>query len=583
MKIWQTSLKFRLVSYFSVLCLVMTLMAGTLTFFGLRKVITENAVEHLERITDLKEDALNLWLENQRQAIAQLSQFPTILTPLTTLNNPLATPGELQSAQEQLQAIFTLSLAGNYALENITIIHPPNQVLFSTLTSHSPQRLDLLDWTDLAESRFDLNSSPSSPLFLTVPLTAAEEPYSLGTLVAHLNPVIFQRIANNPTGLGKTGRIYLLNGQGELIPQLPRETMLHPNHNQGIEGALNHRTGVGWYRNSQSVPVIGVYRWLKESHLGLLVEMEQAELFRPVDQLVWQLVSAELLGSILLLVGVYWLACRITQPILAIAYSASQIADGNLSVKTPPVSDDELGILAQAFNRMTKHLCILYASLNEQIVRLRCTETSLRETCQQLQQEVAERHKAEIALAQANQHLYQLATLDGLTQIANRRQFDETLQQEWKRMARERLPLSLIMIDVDEFKRYNDYYGHLMGDDCLQKIAQGIQQVLKRSGDLVARYGGEEFAVLLPHTDTTGALRLAHLIQEAVRGLQLTHATSPVQSHVTVSLGLATVIPHPEQAATDLIEQADQALFQAKRNGRNCVRSGSALSVIARY
>ncbi|WP_017307155.1 diguanylate cyclase domain-containing protein [Spirulina subsalsa] len=582
MKIWQTSLKFRLVSYFSVLCLVMTLMTGTLTFFGLRTVIRENGVQHFERMTDLKEDALNLWLQNQRQAIAQLSQCPTVLAPLATLNNPLATPTEWQSAQEQLQAIFTISLAGNDALDNITILRPSGQVLFSTLPPPSYQDLPPLDSAPLAGSRFDLNSSSSSPLFVTVPLTAAGETHSLGTLVAHLNPVIFQGIANNPTGLGKSGRIYLLNSQGEFTPQFPREMTLQPNHNQGIQKVLNHQRGVGWYRNRQSVPVIGIYRRLKESPFLLLVEMDQAELFRPVYQVVWQLVSAELFGSVLLLMGVYWLAGRVTQPILAIAQSATQIAEGNFSVKTPPVSEDELGILAQAFNRMAKHLCILYASLNEQIVRLRHTETSLRETCQQLEQEVAERHKAEIALAQVNQHLYQLATLDGLTQIPNRRQFDETLHHEWKRMARERLPLSLIMIDVDEFKRYNDYYGHLMGDDCLQKIAQGIEQVLKRSGDLVARYGGEEFAVLLPHTDTTGALRLAHLIQEAVTDLQLIHATSHVQPYVTVSLGLATVVPHPEQAATDLIEQADKALFQAKRNGRNCVRSGSALSVIAR-
>ncbi|HEY9602021.1 MAG TPA: diguanylate cyclase [Allocoleopsis sp.] len=172
-------------------------------------------------------------------------------------------------------------------------------------------------------------------------------------------------------------------------------------------------------------------------------------------------------------------------------------------------------------------------------------------------------------LEAANRELQRLASVDGLTQVANRRRFDEYLDAEWRRLARDKQPLSLILCDVDYFKIYNDTYGHLAGDFCLQQIASVLCQVLKRPADLVARYGGEEFAIILPNTDATGAAIAAQAIREGIRELEIPHRASPVSPYVTVSIGVASIVPRLEASPSQLIVVADRRLYQAKAEGRD--------------
>ena len=174
-----------------------------------------------------------------------------------------------------------------------------------------------------------------------------------------------------------------------------------------------------------------------------------------------------------------------------------------------------------------------------------------------------------LQLQNANKKLQQLAATDGLTQVANRRYFDETLAQEWHRLARDRQPLSLLLTDIDWFKSYNDHYGHQAGDDCLQRVAQAISQVIHRPADLLARYGGEEFVIVLPNTDTQGAIEVAKKIRETIAKLAIIHPDSTVSPYVTVSLGIASVIPNRKTSPKILISQADQALYLAKNQGRD--------------
>ncbi|NES06642.1 MAG: diguanylate cyclase [Okeania sp. SIO2F4] len=177
--------------------------------------------------------------------------------------------------------------------------------------------------------------------------------------------------------------------------------------------------------------------------------------------------------------------------------------------------------------------------------------------------------KAEAALIIANQKLQKVAKLDGLTGIANRGSFDEYLEKEWRRLTRTKLPLSLILCDVDYFKYYNDYYGHLAGDDCLRKIAQSIKQTVKRSADLVARYGGEEFAIILPNTSGKNAEKVVELIRTAIHKLYINHSASRVSKYVTMSMGVASVIPTKTESPQSLIAKADEALYHAKEKGRD--------------
>ncbi len=179
------------------------------------------------------------------------------------------------------------------------------------------------------------------------------------------------------------------------------------------------------------------------------------------------------------------------------------------------------------------------------------------------------RKEAEQKLEDANRTLSMMARLDGLTQIANRRCFDETLDREWKRLLRSKKPLALILIDIDYFKKFNDCYGHQAGDDCLIKVAKALESSVLRPSDLVARYGGEEFVLLLPEIDTAGAQHVGKRAAEKITELQIIHEQSDVSAFVSLSMGAAMMIPEPENSPEGLIAAADQALYKAKETGRN--------------
>ena len=186
--------------------------------------------------------------------------------------------------------------------------------------------------------------------------------------------------------------------------------------------------------------------------------------------------------------------------------------------------------------------------------------------------DITERKRYEKALEKANLKLKRLATIDGLTQLANRRLFDETLQKEWLRMQREQQPLSLILCDIDSFKFYNDYYGHQEGDECLKAVAQCMKSCIQRPADLAARYGGEEFVFILPSTPSKGAHHLAETIRTAIVSMERRHVRSEVNDFVTLSFGVATVVPPLNGGSTeDLVKTADDALYASKDAGRNLV------------
>ncbi len=186
---------------------------------------------------------------------------------------------------------------------------------------------------------------------------------------------------------------------------------------------------------------------------------------------------------------------------------------------------------------------------------------------------VKARVRTHLTLKRQSDLLRSLSLTDGLTGVANRRNFDATLQGEWRRCARAEHPLSLILIDVDFFKRYNDFYGHQAGDVCLQSIALALQSIFKRSHDLVARYGGEEFICILPDTPLEGAEQKARQLEKAVRDLCIPHEKSEVADVITISLGVATTNPVKGENPEDLIGCADNQLYLAKRSGRAQMRS----------
>jgi|APLak6261669570_1056073.scaffolds.fasta_scaffold00081_5 diguanylate cyclase (GGDEF)-like protein len=184
---------------------------------------------------------------------------------------------------------------------------------------------------------------------------------------------------------------------------------------------------------------------------------------------------------------------------------------------------------------------------------------------------VLARVKTQIQLKTKTDLLGKLASLDGLTEIANRRAFDAAMERQWSQARRTTMPLSLLVLDIDKFKQYNDYYGHPAGDECLKQLARTLLQNTQRAEDMVARLGGEEFAVLLPHTDSTGAMLRAEQYRQAIETLKIPHIMGSPQPFISISVGVATQQTRNYESSMELLQAADDALYQAKNLGRNRV------------
>ncbi len=193
---------------------------------------------------------------------------------------------------------------------------------------------------------------------------------------------------------------------------------------------------------------------------------------------------------------------------------------------------------------------------------------------------VLARVRTQIQLKTKSDLLEKLASLDGLTEIPNRRAFDAALERQWNQSKRTGMPLSLLIVDIDSFKQYNDYYGHPMGDECLKRVAGSLRNLTHRPEDLVARLGGEEFAILLPNTDNIGAMLRAEQYRETVEKLKIHHTKNNPNTFVTISIGVSTLQAHAHDDVASLLKAADDALYQAKNQGRNRVCGNNLTSTL---
>jgi diguanylate cyclase (GGDEF)-like protein len=257
---------------------------------------------------------------------------------------------------------------------------------------------------------------------------------------------------------------------------------------------------------------------------------------------------------------------RLARPIGSLSRASQEIAQGNFDRPLVRSGIRELATLSEFFKLMSQEIQESRRQLEDYSKSL---EQKVEERTEDLQREIDRRIAAQTALHQANEELQRIAYLDGLTHIPNRRQFDERLLQEWQRMSRQGAPLSIVLCDVDFFKQFNDTYGHQIGDECLQYIAKAIADSARRAGDLAARYGGEEFVAILPDTDASGAQAVARSIQTRVKTLAIPHVSSLISDRVTLSMGVATIVPSKSTTPAQLMAAVDRALYRAKVSGRD--------------
>lgn len=244
----------------------------------------------------------------------------------------------------------------------------------------------------------------------------------------------------------------------------------------------------------------------------------------------------------------------LTRKLATLTDAASQFADGNYQRRIDVSGKDEIAVLGNAYNQMAEKIQQNFYNLEKQKSELKLAK-------EELEQRVEERT---LELSIANQKLQRLSEIDTLTNIPNRRRFDQVFEKEWSEAVQRHQPLSLMIIDIDHFKKLNDTYGHQYGDECIKEVA-GIIEKSKREQDILARYGGEEFTVISPNTSEEGIFALAQRMRKRVEGAPLK------KCQITISIGVATIYPKKEGDPRKLLEIADQALYEAKNSGRNKV------------
>ncbi|WP_017305573.1 adenylate/guanylate cyclase domain-containing protein [Spirulina subsalsa] len=397
MKFWSKSLRTRLVAYFLLLSLPTVTGIGALTFWGARVVITRLVFDRLRVTAFLKADALALWLGNQQEATFSIAQLPEIRESLEGLLTQPEDSGEFQEAYRVTQRALRSAVASRPELAEVFILsRTGGKVMVSTQTLHEGQyRVKDTYFIEGLNGAYvqDVYPSPMTgrpTITIATPLRNGTQEV-LGVLAVHLDLKQMDRIVSDRVGLGESGKTYLVDQYNSFVSgnRFGMDDFPRGIHSQGINRAIEGDLGGELYLDYRGIPVIGYYMWLENLNLALLVEIDQVEAFTPARNLAWGIVALGLISMGLLTGGVYWLAQKITRPILAIKEAAIQVAEGDFNQLAPVMTEDEVGVLARSFNRMTEELRELYAGLQEKVRQLETAELSVRKSLKELEIEQA--------------------------------------------------------------------------------------------------------------------------------------------------------------------------------------------------
>lgn len=505
-----------------------------------------------------KQAVVRLQQEKADAAAARLAEYQfAIEQRISSTAVTRRTENPLEQRMQEVRLLRNLA-----ALNEVTLLDTDGREVLSFSRREKAERpLPIRELFDQARSGRPYRTPiyfRDGGLFMTVAMAVGPE--AAGVTVAEIE-MEFLLDGISRIKVGEHGRAYAVDSTGRLIAHPDLGLVLRDTSLIGlpqVRAVLNNRhepiRDLEIAVNVAGEPVLTSFAAVPQLGWFVFVEEPLSETYRPLYNQVFRSAVLVLAGMLLSMGVAVLLVRRMVLPIKALQEGAQRIGEGDFQYRIHLGTQDELEDLADAFNRMAEHLQESYSTL---------------------EQAVAQRTQELTAL---NCQLAALSSTDGLTGIPNRRRFDEVLAQEWARAARAGQALALGMLDVDWFKLYNDHFGHQVGDECLRKVASLLAINICRTGDLVARYGGEEFVFIAPATDLEGAVQLARKLSEAVWAENLPHPLS-AYGRVTISIGVAAMVPLAGANPESLIRAADKALYQAKALGRNRIVGGDEPSL----
>ncbi len=548
------SIKYKILLILLLLAFVTHTLITSVYYINSQKLVKKLATYHLVSMANVQQQRMNGFIANNIEKLK-------LITSRTQMRRSFASYQQNQNKAhiKLIKKILLDATEQAKSIEDIWLLDTTGKVVVSGQghnlnRSYSNHHL-FLNAKKATSANLLLNEREgqiptiifSAPLYL--------EQQLLGVVAMQVNMERLFEFLRDYSGLGKTGEVLMAteSSQGNILFFTPLRFEHFPqlfNRNSAIaslykterEESDDELLIANDYRNKT---VYAISHFLPELDIVIIVKMDQDEVLsfnKELQQLIVYLIFFLIL---VVLIASVILAHKITRPVITITEVAVMISRGELKKRINEYSDDELGKLAQALNTMADRLINTNLMLEEKVI-----------------EKTAE-------LQKANKKLEVIAQTDALTGLKNRGFFDKQIETEWRRNMRLKSPMSFILIDIDHFKSINDNKGHPVGDEYLKKIANLLSSSVLRAGDLLARYGGEEFIIVLNGTNAENAIAFANNIKDGVENLQLLNEFSSVAAVVTVSLGVFSVTPHAEISIAECIKCADEALYQAKRNGRN--------------